>query len=207
MKTVKDVFENAAAVTEKEIEKIVSDKNQLRAFLKDELGNLKESSELVDKESLTNAFENDLQSFIENWSVENISSADNNCRDVFSFIGSESRTSIITKTEGENKTLNSALKTIESNIFTFADMPLIDDSYIEMLLKKIRQKKLLLALQKSRPEVIEKFNKNMEKGKAEKFMKKLNAQKPADPKKILEAQYEIIQLIRHFEDNNSIIID
>ena len=86
-------------------------------------------------------------------------------------------------------------------------MPLIDDSYIEMLLKKIRQKKLLLALQKSRREVIEKFNKNMEKGKAEKFMKKLNAQKPADPKKILEAQYEIIQLIRHFEDNNSIIID
>ncbi|MGM0507746.1 MAG: flagellar motor switch protein FliG [Fusobacteriota bacterium] len=95
---------------------------------------------------------------------------------------------------------------IKKQMFVFEDITLLDDPGIQLVLRKVENKDLSLALKGSSEEVKEKILANMSKNASERLRDDMEYMGPVRVKDVEEAQQKIVNSIRKLEDQGEIVI-
>ncbi|HBG22180.1 MAG TPA: flagellar motor switch protein FliG [Peptococcaceae bacterium] len=95
---------------------------------------------------------------------------------------------------------------IKKQLFVFEDIVRLDDRYVQLVLSRIDQRDLALALKGVASNVYEKIEKNMSKRAAQNLKEELEFMGPVRIRGVEEAQQRIVSVIRKLEEQGEIII-
>jgi flagellar motor switch protein FliG len=91
-------------------------------------------------------------------------------------------------------------------LFTFEDIVKLDDRGVQLVLKEVNQKDLVLALRGASEEVKAKILANMSTRGAEMLREEMEFQPPQRRSVVEEAQSRIVAIIRRLEETGAIVI-
>jgi flagellar motor switch protein FliG len=91
-------------------------------------------------------------------------------------------------------------------LFTFEDIVKLDDRGIQLVLKEVNQKDLVLALRAASDEVKQKILANMSSRGAEMLREEMEFQPPQRRSVVEESQSRIVAVIRRLEETGAIVI-
>lgn len=117
----------------------------------------------------------------------------------------------------DTQTERNVLESLEANqpelaeeirllLFTFEDTVKLDDRGVQLVLKEVNQKDLVLALRGANQEVKDKILTNMSSRGAEMLKEELEIQPPQRRTVVEEAQSRIVAVIRRLEETGAIVI-
>lgn len=95
---------------------------------------------------------------------------------------------------------------VKKKMFVFEDIVLIDDRYIQRILREVDMQDLAKALKGVEPEVQEKIFKNMSKRAAQMLKEDMEYMGPIRLKDVEEAQQKIVGIIRKLEEKGEVVI-
>jgi len=95
---------------------------------------------------------------------------------------------------------------IKRQMFVFADIVMLDDRGIQLVLREVETKDLGLALKGSNPEVAQKIQANMSSRAAQMLKDDMEFMGPVRLRDVEEAQQRIVKVIRKLEESGSIVI-
>ena len=95
---------------------------------------------------------------------------------------------------------------VKQLMFTFDDINLLNNAAIQIVLREVDQKELVVALRAANEDVKEKICSNMSKRAAETLKEELEFMEPVRLSVIEEAQQKIIEVIRRLEEEGQITI-
>lgn len=95
---------------------------------------------------------------------------------------------------------------VKKLLFVFEDIVRLDDRYVQLVLSRIDQRDLALALKGAASNVYEKIEKNMSKRAAQNLKEELEFLGPVRIRDVEEAQQGIVSVIRKLDEDGEIII-
>ena len=95
---------------------------------------------------------------------------------------------------------------IKRQMFVFADIVMLDDRGIQLVLREVETKDLGLALKGSNPEVAQKIQGNMSSRAAQMLKDDMEFMGPVRLRDVEEAQQRIVKVIRKLEESGAIVI-
>lgn len=101
---------------------------------------------------------------------------------------------------------NDLAQKIMDNMFTFDDLERIDDRGIQSLLKEVQSESLVVALKGAKPEMREKFLKNMSTRAAETLREELESRGPVRVSEVEAEQKELVKVLRRLADEGQVVI-
>ena len=95
---------------------------------------------------------------------------------------------------------------IRAKLFVFQDIILLDDRSIQMVLREVENKDLVLALKGSNNDVINKVVSNMSARAAQMLREEIDYLGPVRLREVENAQQRIIKIIRRMEEIGAIVV-
>lgn len=96
---------------------------------------------------------------------------------------------------------------IREKMFTFDDLPLLDDRAMQELIKVVPQQKLTLALRGTSEKIQLLFFRNMSQRAAKLLKEDMAAAAPQKLSDVMKVQNEILEIVRKLEDEGKIVIE
>jgi len=123
--------------------------------------------------------------------------------EILNFLGSVHEESVIESIKGYDTEL--AQKIIDQ-MFVFENLLDVDDRGIQLLLKGIESESLIIALKGARPELRDKFLKNMSQRAADLLREDLESRGPVRVSEVEGEQKKILQIVRRLSDAGEIVL-
>lgn len=95
---------------------------------------------------------------------------------------------------------------IRAHMFLFEDIVVMEDRYVQLVLRQVETPDLATALKGVRPDVREKVTKNLSERAAENLLEEIELLGPVRASAVEEAQAKIIKVIRALEESGQIVI-
>ncbi|GAB4564786.1 MAG: flagellar motor switch protein FliG [Anaerolineae bacterium] len=95
---------------------------------------------------------------------------------------------------------------VQSKMFVFEDLRLLDDRSIQRVLQEVDQKDLLMALRGSSEEIRQLIFRNLSKRAAQLLMEDLAVMGPVRLRNVEEAQQRIVNVVRRLEEAEEIVV-
>jgi flagellar motor switch protein FliG len=123
--------------------------------------------------------------------------------EILNFLGSVHEESVIESIKGYDTEL--AQKIIDQ-MFVFENLLDVEDRGIQLLLKGIESESLIIALKGARPELRDKFLKNMSQRAADLLREDLESRGPVRVSEVEGEQKKILQIVRRLSDAGEIVL-
>lgn len=123
--------------------------------------------------------------------------------DILNRVGRSAEKVILEGLEQEDPTLAEEVK---RRMFVFEDINMLQDNFIQRVLREVNSKELALAMRGSNEEVCARIFKNMSKRAAEMLKEEIEFMGPVRLKEVEQAQQKIVSIIRKLDESGEIII-
>jgi flagellar motor switch protein FliG len=123
--------------------------------------------------------------------------------EILNMLGSAAETSVL---DFIREADNDLAQKIQDNMFTFDDLDQVDDKGIQALLKEVQSEQLVIALKGAKPEMRERFLKNMSTRAAETLREELESRGPVRVSEVEVEQKELVKVLRRLADEGQITL-
>jgi flagellar motor switch protein FliG len=123
--------------------------------------------------------------------------------DILNLVDMQTERRVLEALEAEEPALAEEIRLL---LFTFEDIVKLDDRGVQLVLKEVNQKDLVLALRGAPEEVRHKILANMSSRGAEMLREEMEFQPPQRRSVVEEAQSRIVAIIRRLEETGAIVI-
>jgi flagellar motor switch protein FliG len=123
--------------------------------------------------------------------------------EILNMLGSAAETAVL---DFIREADNDLAQKIQDNMFTFDDLDQVDDKGIQALLKEVQSEQLVVALKGAKPEMRERFLKNMSSRAAETLKEELDSRGPVRVSEVESEQKELVKILRRLADEGQITL-
>ena len=123
--------------------------------------------------------------------------------EILNMLGSQAETSVL---DFIREADNDLAQKIQDNMFTFDDLDQVDDKGIQALLKEVQSEQLVIALKGAKPEMRDRFLKNMSTRAAETLKEELDSRGPVRVSEVEAEQKELVKILRRLADEGQITL-